>query len=106
MIAASGRAATDRTMSGWILYIVRCRDGSLYTGITTDLARRLQEHEAGRGRGASYLRGRSPLVVQFTHRFADRRTASRAEYAVKRLSKQAKERLAAGMLEIGSLVDQ
>jgi putative endonuclease len=93
-------------MPDWVLYIVRCRDGSLYTGITTDLTRRLQEHQSGRGRGANYLRGRGPLELQFTHHFGDRSAASRAEYAVKQLSKQAKEHLAAGLMEIGSLMDQ
>lgn len=93
-------------MPDWILYIVRCRDGSLYTGITTDVARRLREHHRGGTRGAHYLRGRGPLQLQFTHRFNDRSAASRAEYAVKRLSKRAKERLAAGLLEMRSLTDQ
>jgi putative endonuclease len=93
-------------MSDWILYIVRCRDGSLYTGITTDVARRLREHQRGGTRGASYLRGRGPLQLQFTHRFGDRAAASRAEYAVKRLSKPAKEQLAAGLLEIRCVTDQ
>jgi putative endonuclease len=93
-------------MSDWILYIARCHDGSLYTGITTDVARRLREHQRGGPRGASYVRGRGPLELLFTHHFDDRSAASRAEYAVKQLSKQAKQRLVAGLIDIRLVADQ
>jgi len=48
-------------MSDWYLYIVRCRDGTLYTGISTDVDRRLAEHRQGGNAGARYLKGRAPL---------------------------------------------
>ena len=77
------------------LYIVRCADGSLYTGIATDVHRRIQEHESGT-RGAKYLRGRGPLRLEFEQRLANRSVASEAEYHVKRLNRQRKENLISG----------
>lgn len=77
------------------LYMLRCRDGSLYTGIATDVARRLREHENGR-RGAKYLRGRGPLRLVFEQSVGDRSTATRAEHLVKRLNRAQKEALVSG----------
>jgi putative endonuclease len=73
--------------------MVRCRDGSLYTGIATDVARRLAEHAAPGGKGAKYLRGRGPLRLVFTRRAATRAVALRLERRVKRLPKARKEAL-------------
>jgi putative endonuclease len=85
------------------LYIVRCADGSLYTGIAVDVARRLREHQAGL-RGAKYLRGRGPLQLVFQQTVGDRGAASSAEYRVKRLDKTAKELLVAGRLSLEDLL--
>ncbi len=78
----------------WSLYVVRCGDRSLYTGITTDVSRRLREHRDGT-RGARYLRGRTPLTLVFEVAVGDRSAASRAERRVKLLSKSEKESLLA-----------
>jgi putative endonuclease len=78
-------------MSDWYLYIIRCRDGTLYTGITTDVGRRFAEHQ--RGTGARYLKGRSPLVLQLQKKVGDRRLALKMENRVKRLSRAEKENL-------------
>jgi len=75
----------------WCLYILRCADGSLYTGITNDLATRLDLHN--RGKGAKYTRGRTPVELTYTEPCADRSSASKREYAVKRLSLEQKLRL-------------
>ena len=75
----------------WHLYMVRCRDGSLYTGIASDVERRLAEHRAGRG--AKYLRGRGPIELVFRRRVGDRCRALQMERRVKRLPKSAKEAL-------------
>ncbi len=72
----------------WTVYLVRCSDGTLYCGITNDLAARLAAHEAGRG--AKYTRGRGPLQLVATQRCRDKRVALRIEHAVKRLRKQEK----------------
>ncbi len=71
--------------------MVRCRDGSLYTGIACDVARRLAEHRAGRG--AKYLRGRGPIELVFSERIGSRGLALRAERCVKKLAKPKKEAL-------------
>ncbi|HSG58022.1 MAG TPA: GIY-YIG nuclease family protein [Woeseiaceae bacterium] len=77
------------------LYIVRCADGSLYTGIAIDVARRLAEHASG-PKGARYLRGKGPLELVFEQAVGDRSRAAQAEYRVKRLDRAAKEALIAG----------
>ena len=87
------------------LYILRCSDGSLYTGIAVDVAKRLDEHVKG-VRGARYLRGRGPFDVVFCAAAGDRSEASRAEYWVKRLSKSDKEALVAGAASLDELLPQ
>jgi putative endonuclease len=72
--------------------VLRCADGTLYTGIATDVSRRLAEHTRGL-RGAKYLRGRAPLELVFQRAAGDRGTASRFEHRIKSLSKADKERL-------------
>lgn len=78
---------------GWSLYIVRCRDGSLYTGIATDVPRRLAEHVSARGRGSRYLRGRAPLALVLERPVGPRSLALRLERRVKALPKPLKEKL-------------
>lgn len=77
------------------LYIVRCADGTLYTGITTDVNRRLVEHESGL-RGAKFLRGKGPLEVVFSEIVGDRAAASQLEYRVKKLDRSGKLELIDG----------
>jgi putative endonuclease len=78
----------------WYLYIARCADGSLYTGIARDVAERLALHDAGKG--ARYTRGRGPLVLCAKRRCETQGDALRLELAVKRLVRQEKERLLQG----------
>ncbi|MGH8033122.1 MAG: GIY-YIG nuclease family protein [Luteimonas sp.] len=80
-------------MAVWSVYLIECRGGSLYTGITTDLARRYTQHVAGSG--ARYTRSHPPLrlLAQFAH--PDRASASRAEYAIKQLTPARKRALCA-----------
>lgn len=77
------------------MYIARTRTGALYTGIATDVARRLREHEAAGPRGARALRGRGPLALVYTVEIGDRVLAQRAEHAIKRLPRAAKTALVA-----------
>ena len=74
-------------MSYW-LYILRCGDGSLYTGITTDVARRLAAHQSGKG--AKYTRGRGPLTLVYQEELPDKPSALRRELAVKALTREEK----------------
>lgn len=84
------------------LYILRCADGTLYTGIAVDVERRLAEHESGR-RGAKYLRGRGPLQIVFSEVVGSRSSASKLEHRVKQLSRAQKADLVAGRLGLAAL---
>lgn len=75
----------------WELYILRCGDGTLYTGIARDAEKRLAMHRSGKG--AKYTRGRGPLEMVYREKCADRSEALRREYAVKQLTREEKERL-------------
>jgi predicted GIY-YIG superfamily endonuclease len=78
----------------WFVYMARCADGTLYTGIALDVPARIDAHN--RGRGARYTRGRGPLVVCAVRRCADKGSALRLELALKRLSRAEKESVALG----------
>lgn len=80
-------------MKTWHLYIVRASDGSLYTGITTDITKRIQEHNAQNGKGAKYLRGKTPCVLVYQETCGDKSQASKREAEIKKLSKAEKEKL-------------
>ena len=75
----------------WELYILRCGDGTFYTGIARDAEKRLEVHRSGKG--AKYTRGRGPLQIVDRERCPDHGTALRREYAIKQLSRDEKERL-------------
>jgi putative endonuclease len=72
----------------WVLYLLECRGGTLYAGITTDLERRFAEHASGRG--ARYTRSHPPVRVVASMKFPDRSAASKAEAALKKLPRQRK----------------
>ncbi|MDX7998595.1 GIY-YIG nuclease family protein [Xenorhabdus sp. Reich] len=78
-------------VSNWYLYLIRTRNGSLYTGVTTDVSRRFMQHTSGKG--AKALRGKGPLILVYQSLVRDRSIALKVEYRVKKLSKQQKERL-------------
>ena len=69
--------------AGWFVYVLRCADGTLYTGITTDTARRLAQHNAGTA--SKYTRVRRPVAIVFTEPHPDRGAASKREAAIKAL---------------------
>ena len=73
---------------GWYVYLLRCRDGTLYTGCTDDVGRRLAAHQSGRG--AKYTRSRLPVVLVYQESCGDRSAALRRERAVKRLTRAQK----------------
>jgi putative endonuclease len=89
--------------SPFSLYIVRCADGTLYTGIATDVEKRVAEH-AGGPRGARFLRGKGPLEIVFAAPAGDRAEASRLEYRVKRLPRREKLALITGRRELRDLL--
>lgn len=75
----------------WVVYILECRDGTLYTGITDDLPRRLKAHNSGKG--AKYTRGRGPVTLRHQEICRDHGEALRREIAIKRLSRGEKMKL-------------
>ncbi len=87
-------------MNNWFLYLIRCRNGRLYTGITTDVERRFEEHESGDKKGSKYLRGKAPLKLVMKKRVGDRSMALKIEAKVKKLSKIEKELLVDGKIKI------
>ncbi len=78
----------------WLVYILRCRDGSLYTGITNDLPKRLKAHIAGKA--SRYTRSRLPVTLVFTEPHRSKSSALKREAAVKRLRRTEKDSLVAG----------
>ncbi len=74
----------------WVVYILRCSDGTLYTGCTNDLEKRLKAHNAGKG--AKYTKHRLPVTVGYTEPHPDRSSAQKAEAAIKKLSRAEKLR--------------
>ena len=82
---------------GYLVYILRCGDGTLYTGCTNDLPRRLRAHQAGRG--AKYTRSRLPVELVYQEAAPDRSAALRREATIKRLDRGAKLALIAGGAE-------
>ena len=89
-------------MPDWYLYVVRCRDGTLYTGISTDVDRRLAEHQGGGDAGSKYLKGRAPLTLLFQKRLGSRSLALKVESRVKRLSREKKEQ----MIRVPECIDE
>lgn len=77
----------------WYVYMLRCKDGSLYTGITNDVPARLEAHRSGKG--AKYTRGRGPLELVYTEQCADKSEALKRELAIKAMTREQKLQLIA-----------
>ncbi len=84
----------------WSVYIVRCRDRSLYTGISNDVVKRFGVHEAGTAKSAKYLRSKRPLKLVYTVELGSKSAAARAEVLIKKLSKSKKELIVSGKLSL------
>ncbi len=82
-------------MSDWHLYLIRTRHGALYTGIATDLRRRISEHDGAGGKGSKYLRSKGPFELVYKAKIGSRGLALKAEERIKRLPKRKKEELVA-----------
>lgn len=79
-------------MTPWFVYLLRTKRGALYAGITTDVARRIAEHEGGgKGRGAKFLRAQGPLALAYEVEVPSREVALQVEHRIKRLPKSKKE---------------
>lgn len=97
-------STTDKSISGWYIYLIRMRNNALYCGITTNVERRFSEHQSGTG--AKALKGKGPLELAWFHAAgSSRSSASKLEYKIKRLSKCQKETLVSGAKELSELVE-
>lgn len=76
--------------SRWYVYMVSCRDGTLYTGITTEVERRVAEHNGRGKKGAKYTRVRRPVVLIYKKRCASRSDAAKKEYLLKHMTRKEK----------------
>ena len=76
--------------AAWFVYMLRCADGTLYTGITTDVDRRVAEHNGDSGLGARYTRSRRPVTLAYVEPARDRAEAARREAAIKQLDRARK----------------
>lgn len=77
----------------WSVYILRCADGTLYTGVAIDVERRLEEHQSQGAKAAKYTRGRGPLILVYQAEIGTRSEACAEEYRIKQLSRAEKEAL-------------
>ena len=84
----------------WRVYIVRCADGSLYTGVAMDIARRVAQHNGALANGARYTRSRRPVNLVYQERAANRSAACKREYAIKQLGRREKLALIAAASRI------
>ena len=85
-----GATSEIEQASTWYLYLIRCANGHLYTGITTDVARRFNEHQSSSPKAAKYLRGKGPLTLMYQEQVGTRSDALKREIAVKKLSRAQK----------------
>ncbi len=77
-------------MNDWFVYMVRCADDSLYTGITRDVERRMEEHNGDGGLGAKYTKARRPVVLFYQEKYESRSAATKRECEIKRFSRKEK----------------
>ncbi|MBE7546717.1 MAG: GIY-YIG nuclease family protein [Candidatus Kuenenia stuttgartiensis] len=87
-------------MNNWFLYLIRCKHGRLYTGITTDVERRFAEHSSDDKKGSKYLRGKAPLTLVLKKKIGSRSIALKMEARVKKLPKIKKEMFVEGKIQI------
>jgi putative endonuclease len=90
----------NNKMNNWFLYLIKCKHGRLYTGITTDVERRFEEHKNSNKKGSKYLRGKAPLKLVMKKKIGSKRMALKIEAKVKKLSKVKKELLVDGKINV------
>ncbi len=85
--------SSDEKNNTWFVYMVRCADDTLYTGVTTDLKRRVKEHNFDNKKGAKYTRFRRPVVLVYDEVVKDRSEGGKREAEIKKMTKREKETL-------------
>ena len=100
-----GTGSDDAPMTEWCVYMVRCRDSALYTGVAIDVHRRFSEHGREGARGSKYLRGKGPLQLVYVRTIGSKELALRVESRIKRLRKTQKEDLIERRLPIEGIIE-
>jgi putative endonuclease len=91
-------------MSDWSVYIIRCDRSALYTGISTDVARRVREHRSGDRKAAKYTKSFSSIDLVYEMHIGDRSLAAKIEYQIKKLPRQKKEFIVSSRLSLNKLM--
>jgi len=91
--ANAGMTANNLDKPSWFVYILRCSDNTLYTGITTDINKRIEQHNGVKNKGAKYTRNRQPVLLVYQEASTSRSDASKREHSIKSLKKAQKEYL-------------
>ena len=104
-LSPSALTAAEVGMPDWSVYLLRCGDGTFYTGIATDVARRIGEHEQGK-RGAKYLRGRGPFEIVYQRQVGNRSVATKVEHRIKQWSRIEKQNVAELPARIDALLNE
>lgn len=99
MIHKNKKAALTKLESIWWVYMIRTRENSIYTGISTNVKRRFEEHATGNPKGARYLKGKGPLQLLLQKKIGDKSAASKIEWQIKQLTKVKKENIASGKIK-------
>jgi putative endonuclease len=86
-------------VESWYVYLLQCKNGNIYTGISTDVSRRIKEHREGK-KGAKFLRGKGPLKLLIKKKAGNRSSALKLEYRIKRLPRIKKEMFVRGTLNL------
>lgn len=95
---------TTEQSNAWFVYLIKTRLDTFYTGVTTDVERRLQEHSNNKQKGARYLRGKGPLTVVWQQMVGDKRAAMSIEYKIKQLQRSQKLSLINGTITLEELL--
>ena len=96
MISQNNKAALTKPEAIWWVYMIRTRENSIYTGISTNVKRRFEEHASGNPKGARYLKGKGPLQLLLKKKIGDKSSASKVEWQIKQLPKDKKENIVSG----------
>lgn len=99
------KTKNDTFPSIWWVYMIRTRLNSIYTGISTDVGRRFEEHASGDPKGARNLKGKGPLVLLFKKKIGNKSEASKVEWKIKQLTKLKKENIVSGKLKWKSFLN-
>lgn len=99
MISQNKKTNLAKSESIWWVYMIRTRENALYTGISTNVKRRFEEHVSGNFKSARYLKGKGPLQLLLQKKIGNKSEASKVEWQIKQLPKDKKEKIVSGKIK-------